>query len=147
MVCFTWIILIGGFIFVMVTLLRWFEQITDAVDQRSWNKVALFMLMPFAVWLFPSRLSAGRTTAFPLHEPVRGFGEKPSRPLPRDPEPQEDIPLANLADQPPPGTPKEFLGLPPIPPRKPKSRPPVDPEQIEKLRQKMREQGMLPPEE
>jgi len=147
LVCFTWIILIGGFIFVMVTLLRWFEQITNAVDERSWNKVALFTLMPFAVWLFPSKLSAGRTTAFPLHEPVRGFGEKPSRPLPHDPEPEDDIPLANVADQPPPGTPNEFLGIPQIPPPKPKPRAAVDPEQIEKLRRKIRQQGMLPPEE
>src|SRR5438874_862074 len=108
--CFTSIVLICGFIFVMVTLLRWFEQITDAVDESHWNKVALLILMPFAVWLFRSKVSAGRATPFPLHEPVRGFGEKPTRrPVADVSENQEDdVPIAALApDEPPPGTPQE----------------------------------------
>jgi hypothetical protein len=50
------------------------------------------------------------------------------------------------SDQPPPGTPAEFLGMPVVPPKKKTAKPAVDPEKIAKLRQKMREQGMLPDE-
>ena len=52
--------------------------------------------------------------------------------------------LAPPADGPPPGTPSEFLGLPKIPPKKKPAA--VDPDKLAKLRQKMREQGMLPEE-
>ena len=52
--------------------------------------------------------------------------------------------LKGLTDEPPPGTPKEFLGMPVVPPKSAKpARPPVDPEKLAKLKQKMREQGML----
>jgi hypothetical protein len=137
--CFTWLILIGGFIFVMVTLLRWFEQITDAVDEASWNKVAFLIAVPFAAWAYESRSSAGRPGPVPLHEPVRGFGLPSSTRAKPSPPSQ---------DQPPPGTPPEFLGMPKIPPPRPKSaKPALDPEKIAKLRQKMREQGMLGPDE
>ena len=44
-------------------------------------------------------------------------------------------------DQPPPGTPKEFLEKPKIPPKKAKTE--LDPDKIAKLKAKMREQGML----
>jgi hypothetical protein len=54
------------------------------------------------------------------------------------------MPIAS--DQPPPGTPKEFLGLPKVPPPKPKAKSAIDPEKIAKLKEKMRQQGMLPPE-
>jgi hypothetical protein len=37
--------------------------------------------------------------------------------------------------------------MPVIPPRKKSARPAVDPDKLAKLRQKMREQGMLPDEE
>jgi hypothetical protein len=58
-------------------------------------------------------------------------------------------PVAKVLDEdgPPPGTPKEFLGMPVIPARakKPKSAA-VDPDKVAKLMKKMREQGMLPEE-
>jgi hypothetical protein len=110
--CFSWLLLIGGAIFVMVSLIRWFEQITEAVDMGWWNKVAMLVAMPLTVWLFPSKVSAGRPTAVPHHEPVRGFGEPGAGPLP-------------------------------MPPPKKKKRSPIDPEMVAKLKQKMREQGML----
>jgi hypothetical protein len=156
--CFTSLSLVIGAVFVLLSLVRWFEQITEAVEARWWNKTALLLACPFAVWLFPSRVSAGRPTAVPRHEPVRGFGVAPQRGAPED-----SIPIAKTAsdvaepsrapqaaatasqtDGPPPGTPPEFIGLPKIPPKKLKgASPAVDPEKIAKLRQKMREQGML----
>ena len=57
-------------------------------------------------------------------------------------------PTSGTPDGPPPGTPKEFIGMPVIPPKKPGGqKPPVDPDKIAKLKQKMREQGMLNDEE
>jgi hypothetical protein len=151
--CFTTLIFIAGFVFVMVSLLRWFEQITEAVDLGLWNKVITLIAVPWLVWFYPGRVAAGRPTPFPLHEPVRGFGTVPKTKPTREPHASEqssdEPPLANVApapDEPPPGTPAEFRGMPKIPPQKPKgSRPGIDPEKLEKLRQKMREQGMLPP--
>jgi len=157
--CFTTIVFVGGFIFMMVTLLRWFEQITEAVDLGLWNKVLALIAVPFLVWFYPSRVAAGRPTPFPLHEPVRGFGAVPRAkpPPPSRADNPNDPPLAAIAptpplpdatDQPPPGTPPEFLGLPKIPPPKPKgAKPGLDPEKVAKLRQKMRDQGMLPPDQ
>ena len=63
MQCFVWPLLLIGAVFVLLSLVRWFEQITDAVDARWWNKTALLLACPFSVWLFPSRVSAGRPTA------------------------------------------------------------------------------------
>ena len=149
--CFIWIFLLIGGIFVMATLLRWFEQTTEAVDNGWWNKLLLLVCMPFAVWLFPGKVATGRPTPAPRHVPVRGFGTVPKAKTeidPPTPAPPAEIPLARLApptDGPPPGTPAEFLGMPKIPPKK--KSPPIDPEKLAKLRQKMREQGMLPPEE
>ncbi len=154
MVCFTWMVLILGFIFVMITLLRWFEQITQAVDQGLWNRVFALIAAPFLVWMHPGQVAAGRPTPFPTHEPVRGFGTVPQvmtdRPAPSavSDAAVDVIPSRPSTDQPPPGTPAEFIGLPKIPPPKPKgSKRALDPDKIAKLRQKMREQGMLPPEE
>src|SRR4051794_39238414 len=119
--------LLAGLVTV-ATAVRWFEQTAEAVDERWWNKLSLLVLMPFAAWLFPSRVSAGRPTAVPRHEPVRGMGGLPkSRPP--------------ASDEPPPGTPSEFIGLPKIPPKKPRA--PIDPDKLAKLKQKMKEQGML----
>ena len=144
--CFAWIVLAGGGVFIMVSLLRWFEQTADAVDRSEWNKLALLIVFPFAAWFYPSRYAAGRPTAVPHHEPVRGFGKLPGTRT-------ESITSSNQAasnqpsatapqpDQPPPGTPPEFMGLPKIPPKKPKAA--IDPEKLAKLKQKMREQGML----
>lgn len=169
--CFTWILFLGGGVFVMVSMIRWFEQTTEAVESGWWNKVFVLLAMPFTVWFFPSRVSAGRPTMPPRHEPVRGFGKLPNggvaegrqandeaghhlgaRPADVSPALPSDMnpPLEGTAvrampqDQPPPGTPPEFVSKPMIPPPKPKgARPGVDPEKIAKLRQKMREQGML----
>jgi hypothetical protein len=134
MQCVTWLLLFALAVFVMMSLLRWFEQTADAVDQREWNKVALLVAVPFSAWIYRSKVGAGRPTAVPHHDPVRGFG----------PLPKEKPAAMGRTDEPPPGTPKEFLGMPVVPPKsdKPK-RPPVDPDKLAKLRQKMREQGML----
>jgi hypothetical protein len=67
---------------------------------------------------------------------VRGFGTLPKGGI-VDP----SIAPPTQSDGPPPGTPKEFIGLPKIPPKKPRAA--VDPEKVAKLRQKMKEQGML----
>src|SRR6266536_2965253 len=118
--CFTVVMLVIGFILVMLTMLRWFEQITEAVERRWWNKVFVLLVMPFAVWFFPGRVAAGRPTPVPLHEPVRGFG------------------MNTPADRRPAKTP---------PPRTKPARPAPDQDKLEKLKQKMREQGMLGPDE
>jgi hypothetical protein len=147
--CFSLLIFAAGSVLVLVSVLRWFEQVTEAVELGWWNKVFVLVAMPFTVWLFPSRVSAGRPTAVPRHEPVRGFGGLPKGGLnpPGQAAPAEAGRAAGdvgASDQPPPGTPKEFLGLPKVPTGKPKgARPPVDPERVARLRQKMREQGML----
>jgi hypothetical protein len=153
MSCFTLILFLCGFVMIMVTFIRWFEQTTEAVDNGWWNKIFVLLMCPFTVWFFPSRVNAGRSSPVPRHEPVRGFGslpranapaqrvEKPERP------PAEAADLAAADDGPPPGTPKEFLELPKVPPPKARPKSAIDPDKIAKLKQKMREQGMLPPDE
>ena len=150
--CFTTILFLAGGVFVMVTMIRWFEQVTEAVERAWWNKVFVLMAMPFTVWFFPSRVSAGRPVMPPRHEPVRGFGKLPrggiaeiEKGATQSADPQ--IPATPVSDQPPPGTPPEFLVKPQIPPPRPKgARSAVDPEKLAKLKQKMRDQGMLPPD-
>jgi hypothetical protein len=147
--CFWTIVFLAGFVFVMVSFIRWFEQTAEAVDNGWWNKVMVLLMMPFAVWFYPSRVAAGRSTPVPHHEPVRGFGSLPKSPEPGPapatlPETAPAPPPAS-SDQPPPGTPKEFLGLPKMTSAKPRAAPDLD--KIARLKQKMREQGMLPPEE
>ena len=145
--CFTWLLLLIGFVFVVVSLIRWFEQVTEAVELGWWNKVFVLLAMPFTAWFFPSNVSAGRPTMVPRHEPVRGFGSLPKGGIvdPAAAAPPES--LAAPASEPPPGTPAEFLVKPVPPPPKPKSaRAAIDPEKLAKLKQKMREQGMLPPD-
>ncbi|HEV2293870.1 MAG TPA: hypothetical protein VGR35_08430 [Tepidisphaeraceae bacterium] len=155
--CFTTILFLVGGVFVMVTMIRWFEQATEAVELSWWNKVFVLLAMPFTVWFFPSRVSAGRPTMPPRHEPVRGFGKLPkggiadatSAAIPVDAPSATQAPGASApaSDQPPPGTPAEFLVKPQVPPPKPKgARPAVDPDKLAKLKQKMRDQGMLPPD-
>ena len=151
--CFTTILLLAGAVMTMVSILRWFEQATEAVELRWWNKVFLLIACPPAVWFFQSRVAAGRPTPVPRHVPVRGFGSAPIAPVAPVVDEIEAPPRAGAtpapaprADRPPPGTPKEFLGMPVIPKKKPgANRGAVDPEKMAKLRQKMREQGMLPP--
>jgi hypothetical protein len=108
--CFSTILAIIGAIFVLVSMIRWFEQASEAVQLGWWNKIFVLLACPFAVWLFPSRIAAGRPFPVPHHEPVRGFGSMP---------------------KPPPAKPQAA----------------IEPDKFAKLRQKMREQGMLPPEE
>ncbi len=78
-----WLVLMAGGVFVIITALRWFEQTAEAVDNRWWNKVALLIVMPFAVWFFPSRVAAGRPFPVAHHEPVAGFGVPGAKPPPR----------------------------------------------------------------
>ena len=154
--CFTTILFLIAFVMILVTFIRWFEQTTEAVDNGWWNKIFVLLMCPFTVWFFPSRVNAGRATPVPRHEPVRGFGTLPksepatatvptpaAEPLAEASDPA--APVAVATDEPPPGTPKEFLGLPKIPPPRPRAKSAVDPDKIAKLKQKMREQGMLPP--
>ena len=162
MSCFTIILFLAGFVMVMVSFIRWFEQTAEAVDNGWWNKIFVLVMCPFTVWFFPSRVNAGRSSPVPRHEPVRGFGTLPKHspaPAPAAPAPSTAptplavasdpaAPVATAPDEPPPGTPREFLGLPKIPPAKPRgAKSAIDPDKIAKLRQKMREQGMLPPDE
>jgi hypothetical protein len=116
--CFAWLAVVALAVFGMASLIRWFEQITDAVDGSHWNRVITLLVVPWMVWLYPSKVSAGRPTAFPRHEPVRGFGIGPTMP----------------SDAPQPAA-------PPVSKKKPRAA--ADPDQIAKLREKMREQGMF----
>lgn len=140
--CVTLVLLLALAVFVMVTLIRWFEQTAEAVDGRQWDRLTLLVLMPFAVWLYPSRVGAGRPMAVPRHEPVRGFGTVPLN-RPTSLEPSANPPGHADEDSPPPGTPAEFLGPPKVPIAKPVKKP-VDPEKLARMKQKLREQGMLP---
>jgi hypothetical protein len=150
--CMIWLLLLIGVVLVMLTMIRWFEQITEAVDLGWWNKTLLLMMFPFAVWFYPSRVAAGRPTPVPVHTPVRGFGmggppPPPEGATPPPADPSAPQPRAPARDTPPPGTPPEFLQNPGAAlqnqPRPPARKPPVEQDKIEKLRQKMREQGML----
>lgn len=157
MQCVTWLLLFAFAVFVMVSLLRWFEQTADAVDRREWRKVALLVAVPFSAWLYRSKVGSGRPMTVPHHDPVRGFGPLPkAQPAPAatvaaPAKPATSPPLPGLTNEPPPGTPKEFLGMPVVPAQV--ARPAraaaaaADPEKLAKLKQKMREQGMLPEED
>jgi hypothetical protein len=145
MTCFSWLlVLVGGILFIL-SLLRWFEQVTEAVRNRWWNKTLLLVIFPFSVWFFRSRVAAGRPTPVPHHEPVRGFGSVPKeRPLTAQAPASPTLPVSAKppSAEPPPGTPAEFL-VKPVPVKRPKSGAAVDPEKLAKLKAKMREQGML----
>src|SRR5690348_8935489 len=121
----------------MVSLLRWFEQTAEAVERREWNRVALLVVVPFAVWFYPSKVSAGRPTAVPRHEPVRGFGALPKEPRATEVEAKARATgaapvtrLPGVTDEPPPGTPKEFLGMPVVPPKAKAPKAPPDPDKL-----------------
>src|SRR5687768_11750121 len=143
MQCLTWIALLVGAVLFLVSLLRWFEQVTEAVEQRWWNKVFVLVAAPFMVWFYPSKVAAGRPSAVPRHEPVRGFGSVSLKPTEQPQQTQSTTPTTApvpTSDGPPPGTPKEFIGLPKVPPKKKPAA--IDPEKLAKLKQKMKEQGM-----
>ena len=155
-ICFGGLLLIVSGVIVMISMLRWFEQTRDAVDDQNWPRLLLLVIAPPTVWMFPARVSAGRPIPLAKYEPVRGFGGLPKGGI-ADPmnfaraestaaqsRAVAGAAKQDLTDGPPPGTPAEFIGLPKIPPRRaPKQ---VDPEKLAKLRQKMKEQGMLPDE-
>ena len=149
MTCFSTIIAIVLGVFLLASLIRWFDEATEAVQNGWWNRVTLLLCFPFSCWFYPTKVAAGRPTPVPHHEPVRGFGVPKSRPEPTAAsaaKPAEDQPRATTSaasadDQPPPGTPKEFLEKPKIPPKRPK--PELDPDKIARLKAKMREQGIL----
>ena len=129
--CFTWFLILAAAIFIMTSMIRWFEQTAEAVDNHWWNKLALLTFVPFSVWFFPSRIAAGRPISVALHQPVMGMGTAPK-------------PKGEAASGgPPPGTPPEFIGPPVIRPKKPRSAPAIDSEKLAKLKEKMRQQGML----
>ena len=65
--CFSSLLFLAGVVLAMVTLLRWFEQATEAVENRWWNKVIVLVVMPPSVWLYPSRITAGRPSVVPRH--------------------------------------------------------------------------------
>ena len=108
------LIILALFVGGIASLIRWFEQVTDAVDARHWSRTALLVACPPAVWMYKSRTAAGRPIAVPRHEPVRGFGVGPEMP--------SDTPRPN---QPAPKRAGPDLAA------------------IEKLKQKMKAQGML----
>jgi len=147
MTCVSTILAVGVGVFMLASLIRWFDEATEAVQNGWWNRVSLLLLFPFSCWFYPTKVAAGRPTPVPRHEPVRGLGSMPkSKPTPTPA--SEDQPRAatlSADDQPPPGTPKEFLTKPQIPPKKAKAE--LDPDKIAKLKAKMREQGMLGDEE
>src|SRR5947207_5171303 len=118
-------------VLMLASLIRWFDEATEAVQNGWWNKVTLLLLFPFSCWFFPSKVAAGRPTPVPLHEPVRGSGSLGKA--------KTTSTAAPSSDQPPPGTPPEFLVKPQIPPKRPK--PELDPDKIAKLQAKMREHG------
>ena len=98
--------------------------------------LGIFSLIEFGALLIfgIAGIAAGRPTAVPHHEPVRGFGSVSLTP-------KGQAQQSHPTDGPPPGTPKEFIGLPKVAPKKKKSA--VDPDKVAKLKQKMKEQGML----
>src|SRR2546421_6797474 len=120
--CFTWIGAIAALVLGITSMIRWFEQVSEAVDNGWWNKLFVLIVVPPSVWFFPSRVSAGRPIPVPLHQPVMGMGAAPK---------------LKTDDAPPPGTPKEFMGMPVIRTKKPGAkRTAVDPEKLAKLKQK-----------
>jgi len=145
MTCVSTILAVVVGVFMLASLIRWFDEATEAVQNGWWNRVSLLLLFPFSCWFYPTKVAAGRPTPVPRHEPVRGFGSLPkSKPTPTplsQEQPRVATPTLSADDQPPPGTPKEFLEKPKIPPKKPKVE--LDPEKIARLKAKMKEQGML----
>lgn len=80
--CFVWLLLIGFAIFSMVTLIRWFDVVTEAVDHKLWGRVVLLVLVPLTAWRYESKMSSGRPGFMPRHQPVMGFGDTPAKPPP-----------------------------------------------------------------
>src|SRR3954451_8389261 len=111
--CFLSLLCLALFVFVVLSLIRWFEQTVIAVEERNWNRVTLLIVFPFSAWFFPSRVVAGRPIPAPRHEPVRGMGTAPKiKPEPAaeagaTPELPQPLPvsLPKSEEMPPPGTP------------------------------------------
>src|SRR5881392_942912 len=119
MTCFTTILAVVLGVFLLASLIRWFDEATEAVANGWWNRVSLLLLFPFSCWFYPTRVAAGRPTPVPHHEPVRGFGSIPkSKPAATpgvEEQPRAAATPTSAEDQPPPGTPAEFLVKPKIP--------------------------------
>src|SRR5437764_4964173 len=115
MQCFLWLLLFALAVFVMVSVLRWFEQTSEAVDRREWDKVALLVAVPFSAWLYRAKVGAGRPTAVPPHDPVRGFGPLPKeKPVARQGEtPRPPATLRDTKPPPPAAPPGAADGPPP----------------------------------
>ncbi len=74
--CFTWMLLAAGVIFLMVSLIRWFEQIIEAVRRGWWSKTCILVAMPLAVWFYPSRVAAGRPMPALPHRLEKGAAQE-----------------------------------------------------------------------
>lgn len=80
--CFASLFLLAFAIFAMVTLIRWFDVVTNAVDHKAWDRVILLTLVPLLAWRYESTVSSGRPGFMPRHQPVMGFGDTPAKPPP-----------------------------------------------------------------
>jgi hypothetical protein len=113
--CTYWAIAAVALLLVIVSIIRWFEQTARAVELRLWSRLMLLVALPPSAWLFPSDVSAGRPSPVPPHEPVQGFGLGSGKAPP----------------------------IPDAPQRPARPRPAADPALAAKLREKMKQQGML----
>src|SRR5688572_12491203 len=77
--CVSWIIAVVLGVFTLTSIIRWFDEATEAVQNGWWNKVSLLLFFPFSCWFYPNKVAAGRPTPVPRHEPVRGFGSIPKQ--------------------------------------------------------------------
>src|SRR5438132_10382524 len=137
--CFTTSLALVVGVFMLASLIRWFDEATEAVQNGWWNRVSLLLLFPFSCWFYPTKVAAGRPTPVPHHEPVRGFGsiakQKPAAAQSSN-APTPAVALGTpQPTEPPPGTPAEFL-VKPVPVKKTRTGSPVDPEKLAKLKQK-----------
>src|SRR5437867_9608354 len=95
MTCLSTILAVVVGVFMLASLIRWFDEATEAVQNGWWNRVSLLLLFPFSCWFYPTKVAAGRPTPVPRHEPVRGFGSMPkSKPAATPSSTAEDQPRA-----------------------------------------------------
>src|SRR5439155_27289048 len=108
MTCVSTILAVVVAVFMLASLIRWFDEATEAVQNGWWNRVSLLLLFPFSCWFYPTKVAAGRLTPVPRHEPVRGFGSIPkTKPAPASEDQARTgtpTPTPAAEYQPPPGT-------------------------------------------
>jgi len=63
--CLIWLAILAVGIFMVLSVIRWYEQATDAVDSGRWDKVSLLLILPPAVWAASGHLA---TFSDPLTE-------------------------------------------------------------------------------